>query len=256
MSPPDILTRYLGNYLVDDLDRLRLSVARISLFNDPFELHLRAGKRLTRSGAKRHLKSRMRDERFLRMAAEHFPGLSRKQLKRTIWSNRDQLISRHIDQQDSLIELHRSHPWQSMERNVRLMCFTEPKDNDPAEIPMWGYYAARHEGVRIHVRRQFVEQAGFSLIRVEYQLDPPELDLSLDPMGEDFYGFTGRVIRSKSCAWSHENEWRLMIPAERCFQAADSNGMTRDFITINPEYICRIDLGIRFDRKLLARWML
>jgi len=50
-----------------------------------------------------------------------------------------------------------------MDRNVRLMCFTELKHEDPAEIPMWGYYAAKHQGVRIHVRRQFFEQAGFSL---------------------------------------------------------------------------------------------
>jgi hypothetical protein len=34
---------------------------------------------------------------------------------------------------------------------------------------MWGYYGAKHEGVRIHVRREFCQQAGFSLIRVQYQ---------------------------------------------------------------------------------------
>jgi hypothetical protein len=140
-----------------------------------------------------------------------------------------------------------------MERYVRFMCFTEPKENDLSEVPMWGYYGAKHEGVRIHVRKEFCEQVGFSLIRVQYQREPPELDLSLDPEGKDFYEFTGRVIRAKSCAWSHENEWRLMIPVERCFEGADGNGMTRDFIKVTPEHICRIDLGIRFDRNMLAR---
>jgi hypothetical protein len=44
-----------------------------------------------------------------------------------------------------------------------------------------------------------------------------------------------------------------MIAVERCFEAADANGITRDFIKVTPEHICRIDLGIRFDRNLLAR---
>jgi hypothetical protein len=247
------LTRYCGNYVIDDLEQLRLSVARISSFNDPFELHLRAGNPLTRSGAKRHLRSRMRDKRFWEMAAQYFPGQNRKQLKRTIRSNRGRLISAHLEAKDSLVQLHRSQAWKSMERYVRLMCFTEPKDDDPAEIPMWGYYGAKHEGVRIHVGKRFCEQVGFSLIRAEYQAEPPSLDLSLDPVGDDFYEFTGRVIRSKSNAWSHENEWRLMIPAESCFEATDSKGMIRDFINIKPEHISRIDLGIRFNPELFMR---
>jgi hypothetical protein len=250
---PDILTRYCGDYVIHDLEQLRLSVSRISSFNDPFELHLKAGSRLTRSGAKKYLRDRMRHPGFWATAAAHFPGLTHKQLKRTVANLRDRLISSHIDVQDSIVELHRSKPWESMERNVRLMCFTEPKHEDPAEIPMWGYYAAKHQGVRIHVRRQFFEQAPFSLIRVDYQREPPEIDLSLDPAGKHFYEFTGQVIRSKSCAWRHENEWRLMMPAGSCFEALDSNQMIRDFITVKPEHICRIDLGIRFDPNLFAR---
>jgi hypothetical protein len=142
---------------------MRLSVSRVSSFNDPFELHFKPGQPLTRSGAKKHLRDRMRRPTFWARAAAHFPNLSHKQLKRTIANFRGRLISGHIDAQDSLVEFHRSNPGKSMDRNVRLMCFTELKHEDPAEIPMWGYYAAKHQGVRIHVRRQFFEQAGFSL---------------------------------------------------------------------------------------------
>ena len=195
----------------------------------------------------------MQREEFRAMAATQFPGHTPKQLKRIVRSNRGGMISAYIKKEDALIELHRSHPWKSMERYVRFMCFTEPKENDLAEVPMWGYYGAKHEGVRIHIRKEFCEQSRFSLIRVEYQTEPPELDLSLDAQGKDFYEFTGRIIRAKSCAWRHENEWRLMIPVERCFEATDANGMKRSFIKVTPEQICRIDLGIRFDQKLLAQ---
>ena len=253
MQTPDILTRYCGDYAIDDLEQMRLSVSKISSFNDPFELHLRVSRRLTRSGAKKHLRERMRRRSFWARAAAHFPYLTGKQLKRTIASARGQMISSHVNAQDSLVEFQRSRPWESMDRNVRLMCFTERKHEDGAEIPMWGYYAAKHQGVRIHVRRQFFEQAGFSLIRVDYQSEPPELDLSLDPEGKEFYEFTGQIIRSKSCAWRHENEWRLMIPASSCFNAADSNQIARDFIRVKKEDISRIDLGIRFATSLVAR---
>ena len=250
--PPSSFTRYCGNYVISDLEQHRLSVARISAFNDPFELYFRPGKRLTRSAGRKTVRSRMRREGFWAMAASYFPGHTRKQLKRLVRGKMGQMISRHIEKQDALVEFQRSHSWETMEQYVRLMCFTEPKENDPAEVPMWGYYGAKHEGVRIHIAKGFCEQVG-SLIRVQYESEPPELDLSLDPEGKDFYEFTGRVIRAKSCAWSHENEWRLMILIERCFKGSDANGLRRDFIKVSPEHIFRIDLGIRFDRNLLAR---
>jgi hypothetical protein len=195
----------------------------------------------------------MQREGFWKMAATRFPGLTRKELKRMVADKRGQLVSKHIALQESVVESHRRRPWVTMEQYARLMCFTEPKHDDPAEIPMWGYYAAKHTGLRVHIAKPFCEQARFSLIRVEYEDEPPVLDLSLDEEGQDFYDFTRRVVRSKSDAWKHENEWRLMIPPESCFEATDSNGMTRDFIRIKPEHICRIDLGIRFNPKLLAR---
>jgi hypothetical protein len=44
-----------------------------------------------------------------------------------------------------------------------------------------------------------------------------------------------------------------MIPAIKCISAADSNDVIRDFISVKPEDICRIDLGIRFAPNLVAR---
>src|SRR5262249_15875394 len=150
---------YCGSYVIRDLEQCRLSVARLSSFNDPFELYLTAGKRLSRTGARKVLRSRMQREEFWSMAERQLPGRSRKQLQRIVNSMRGHLISRHVENQQHLSEFHRSHPWKTMERYVRFMCFTEPKENDPAEVPMWGYYGARHEGVRIHFRKEFCEQA-------------------------------------------------------------------------------------------------
>jgi hypothetical protein len=141
--PPETLTRYCGEYVIDDLEQLRLSVARITSFNDPFELHFKVSKPLTRSSAKKHLRSRMQREGFWKMAAARFPGLTRKELKRVVANTRGQLVSKHIALQESVVESHRRRPWVTMERHARLMCFTEPKHHDPAEIPMWGYYAAK-----------------------------------------------------------------------------------------------------------------
>src|SRR5256885_14026279 len=96
-SPPDTFTRYCGDYVIDDLEQLRLSVAKIGSFNDPFELHLSAKRRLTRTAARSLLRKRMQDNDFWARAAAQRPALTGKELKRSFRQTRGQMISRSVE---------------------------------------------------------------------------------------------------------------------------------------------------------------
>jgi hypothetical protein len=252
-KPPTVLTRYSGDYAIADLEQMRLSVSRITSFNDPFELHMSESDPLSRSGARHSLRHSNKSARFRSQLAAAYPGATSRQLKKIIHAQRGKLISKLVEGQDQLTKQHRSSPWAGMEKLARLICFTERKQDAPEEIPMWGYYADSHCGVRIHVARDFFEDENFSLLRINYEEHPPKLDLRLDVEGRAFNEFVRTVVGSKSYAWQHEKEWRLMVPAFRCFEALDSNGATRDFIKIKPEHLRRIDLGIRFNDQLVTR---
>jgi hypothetical protein len=250
-----MLTRYCGDYAIADLELMRLSVSKVTSFNDPFELHVKQGQPLTRKGAKAVLRERLRANSltFQQLAQAKYKGIWGKKLKKQIRQDRPQFVANYLSSEASLMESVRRIPTEGMNRKMRLMCLTKPQENDSGELPMWAYYADSHKGIRIHLTEAFINRDKSSVLPILYSDNPPAFDLAAGPSSPEYLEFFSVVLRTKSTAWSHENEQRLLIRLNRCFNEKDSNGEERDFTRVEPIHISRIDVGIRFNPQLLER---
>ncbi|MCK4394346.1 DUF2971 domain-containing protein [Candidatus Bipolaricaulota bacterium] len=77
-------------------------------------------------------------------------------------------------------------------------------------IPMWGYYADCHSGVCIGFRRSSSNHLGSSATRkVSYTDDFPYI--SYYDMFERPGHLSTTVMSTKSLAWEHEQEWRVIV---------------------------------------------
>lgn len=130
----------------------------------------------------------------------------------------------------------------------RLLCFSKP-DTDEADILMWSYYADKWRGLRLgfdmlyenHATLDYKGTTPYFLEYVRYRNERPELDLSdvvnIDEPSE-FYGVFKDVLLTKSLAWQHENEWRLL--------ASENFVDTRDglkFWQFDRRILRTVDLG-------------
>ena len=244
-----MFVRYCGSYLIKDLEKLRLSVSKATDFNDPFELHLTPGPPLTRNQAKQSFETVKKRESFQRSIMRKKGLKTISQLKRHLRTHRQHYINTLIVRQPELIQTNRDQIWEVMDDSARVMCFAKVKDKDPVEIPMWGYYGSGHTGIRLHVSENFFKRDGRSTFEMVYSANPPVLDLSLDPLGEEYFEFSRKLLRYKSDAWKHEDETRLLIYPQKCVTEKDSNDHDREFVRISVSDITRIDLGVKFDAK-------
>ena len=80
----------------------------------------------------------------------------------------------------------------------------------PDSIPMWGYYANGHRGMCIEFHRAARNALGSSATReVHYTSDYPDVSF-LDLFKRPGY-LSKTVMRTKSRAWKHEKEWRVVL---------------------------------------------
>lgn len=108
-----------------------------------------------------------------------------------------------VNRSDFLVDKHREDVFNNYDQNSRVMCLSEPPSDTALEVPMWGYYADGHKGVRIHVTESFIQAAGRDLVPIAYPETPPALDLNTTPFTEKFQNFSDRVLSNKSKAWAH-----------------------------------------------------
>lgn len=77
-------------------------------------------------------------------------------------------------------------------------------------IPMWGYYADGHRGMCVELRRTPENTLGSTATKpVHYTDDYPEV--SFFNLFEHPGFLSETVMRTKSSAWKHEQEWRVFL---------------------------------------------
>lgn len=167
--------RYCGNYLVTDLENLRLSVSKVSTFNDPFELHLMPGENVTPLDA-RIMIDRMLQARlpFVIRLLGRFPNVRDLTFEGLPPEARTLLITNYLSQQRNLIAKLRANFVATYEKHTRVMCLCRWKMDKPLEIPMWAYYAVGHTGIRLHLSPELVHQKGCDLKDIIYHDTPPK----------------------------------------------------------------------------------
>lgn len=82
---------------------------------------------------------------------------------------------------------------------------------DPVSMLMWSYYSAGHSGLVVRLKttlEHFSQISPFATpVRVNYAEQFPTINFYTDSVGH----FVQTVLGTKSEAWRHENEWRLIL---------------------------------------------
>ncbi|MES2659501.1 MAG: DUF2971 domain-containing protein [Verrucomicrobiota bacterium] len=224
-----------------------MSVSSIRDFNDPFELHLKPGRQGTPAEELQRTKTvaaRNHDELIARaiLAGHNIRRYRRKLAKVT---KKPDLLRGLTDQ---LIENQRERSIRHFDAATKVMCFSEQRDPESSEIPMWGYYADCHRGVRVHLHPEFYRRPGILVFDIDYEPLPPEVGFAESKL-PGLNKFVEKMLRTKAESWSHEEEVRVLVPNRLLKKGPDSRGTNRHWIDLDPSHIARIDLGIQFAEK-------
>ena len=245
-----ILTRYTGAYVIPDLEKAIMSVSKIDDFNDPFELQIVQGRALTRQSAKAYIRQKGKAEIIKAISAE-FPSYTSKQIKKIFQKTRPKMIDSMVASDPEVLEGQRSYSKRYHVQANRIVCMTVPKDGDPVEVPMWGYYGDAHKGIRLHLTEAVLAMG--DVLEMNYRNTPTVMDSNHLPGSFEFMQYINDLLTVKSDVWRHEDERRLLIPTGKTMVLVDSAGHPRDYINLPESGVARIDLGIKFPKALIER---
>ena len=119
----------------------------------------------------------------------------------------------------------------------KIACFSECNDN----VLMWSHYGGRNGGfcLKFCTGEKAKPLDSKHMVKVRYSKKPPGFDL-VDMLEASEKEQTERImdlVRTKSCDWAYEREWRLM--AEQW----------RDKVAYSPHILEAVFLGVYIDSK-------
>ena len=245
------LIRYGGTYLIENMLEGRVSASSIHEFNDPFELHHRPGRLPT---------PEEEIERVREVAAQNWSEL--EQLIAADGGNIDILRKKLAGNPKDfmgitqiIIESQRDRSPRIFDIHTKVICCTADLPPHSGEIPMWGYYAQCHCGIRVHYRVNFYQRPGIVTFPIVYKDKPVEFGFS-ESTPSKINEFVKKMLKTKSTGWNHESEVRLLLPISLLRKSPDASGIERWWLPINEIDIARIDLGIKYNNnnKLLSEF--
>ena len=207
-----------------------LAVQRVSAFNDPLDCRIPLNYDASAETVRQH---------WRRVAKQNYPNDNLRNHKQEI----RQLVRewRTPEGRERLTQTY----FDTLEHNG-IACFAQ----DPASMLLWSYYSGAHTGICVRFNLSLENLAAFPSmqrhelvpIEVQYQDALPEIPY--------FTGTTATFVRSilgtKSSAWSHEREWRLVL--------IGATGL----LPLKPELVDGVILGIRTSEEheaLVREWL-
>lgn len=242
----NVLTRYCGRYVVEDLLLGRMSVSNARGFNDPFELHFNAKESISHAEAKRRARfvaDQPGAKNYWNAISKDLPRARRRKLQQAI--RPAQIEALKVADVLATARL-REQVFEFFDHTGKLLCCTDPDVSHGAETAMWSYYANDHQGVRVHLNSGFFGPVAPKA--VEYLPSPRAYDSRETKTPHDLLDFIEKIIWTKSEAWKHEQEVRLLFPVDEVYQDKDTTGTVRWFRKVAPADLKRVDFGIRFDK--------
>ena len=197
---PEQLYRYYGvagdrrKWLRQLLVESKLYFASVGEFNDPFDSKMPVSFQASRLEL---------DTYWRRFAKEAEPNARMYQLKPKV----RKLVNRALTSQGQ--QKLAEQMQKSLEKNGTA-CFAPSATN----TLLWAYYAEGHQGVAVRFKMTLPNLArlgsNFVPVQMQYRKKVPKLN---------FYGgttveFLTTVLGTKSAAWAHEEEWRLVLQAD------------------------------------------
>lgn len=207
---------WMRKLIVDSM----LYFASPNLFNDPFDCKVPPRYDASELAIKHHWRE------FVRL---NFPGQRMREHKREI--NRMVRDSKTPAGQEGLTK----KLFESVHKNGTA-CFAK----DPASMLMWSYYAEGHRGIAVRFNMAFENLAAlpgqFIPVEVRYETEFPNVNY----YGSTINEFVATLLGTKSVAWKHEEEWRLVwVGNSGCVQ-------------VPPAMIDGVILGMRIDPEAEA----
>jgi len=111
---------------------------------------------------------------------------------------------------------------------------------EPDNMLMWSYYADSHKGIAIRFNMENIAKTSEFLIpiQVKYLHEMPTNNFRGTELNE--FGYINTAFGSKSIAWAHEKEWRLV--------KTTGEGL----IDISPDLIDGVILGMNIEPEIEA----
>lgn len=248
------LVRYGGDYLIRNILEGRMSVASVCDFNDPFELHHRPGRPPTGEEKKQRAKEAAKRNRAEFEAKMMLEGKNLKRAKRKVNKELGKKAGNLFEPiTPMLIESHRERATRIFDEATKVISCSKALDPHPGEIPMWGYYAECHRGIRIHYTPDFYLRESILTKPMQYENEPVEFGFP-ELSEEGMSAYVDKVLVRKALSWGHEDEVRLFVPIGKLTEAGDGTGTNtnRWWIRTEPAHIARVDLGIKFENPSLV----
>ncbi len=225
---------------------MKLMVSTPSSLNDPFEFFCKITGEMTKDKAKKYID-----------LLKNIPEPKIKPGKTGQIISQNEFIKRIEKKENYLIDsftkkythppFFRPNKIQSLADGIfRITCFSSQDISNQEDILMWSHYANKHQGVRITFNLDIKETRRFSIQKVQYKDECPEIDLSDIEVTESTKRSMINAISTKSPAWNHEKEYRLFVERSSCSTQKGNDGIIRSFIEINPKEIIGVDIGLRF----------
>jgi Protein of unknown function (DUF2971) len=217
---PSVLYHYSGLLSGDRLEWMRRLIvesifyfAPPSEFNDPLDCRIPP----TFDATPQEIARFCRPE-FKRRYPLESRGDRKERIRRMVMSSKTQ------DEQERLVE----GLFRSLDEDG-IACFAK----DPANMLLWSYYAEGHKGiaVRFNMAPKHLAAIKSTPIEVQYSKDFPVVNFYKATKDE----FLRTILGTKSVAWQHEEEWRLVLRG------------TVGYVSLPPAMIDGVVLGMRTD---------
>jgi Protein of unknown function (DUF2971) len=246
---PMLLYRYFKSHAVDALRDSRLRVSKVSSFNDPFECMYAVTGTMTEEKAAEYITTRCSDPSFREeVMSVAYPNLivpdsAKKQFLR---DKHDVMVTALVDKFEELKKASMSERETIIDATLRVACFSADCAQPGDEILMWSHYSNSHRGVRIGFEMP-EHTTRFQIIPMEYQNSRVEYDLSRNGFDVAIQDALRKSTRTKSDAWIYEQEHRLMTNMDLCIHGHLADGSEAEFISIDSNWVRRVDFGTRID---------
>ena len=241
-----LLYRYLGSHAFETLRNQRLKVSLVTEFNDPFECMYRPIGEMNYNKAKRHVISRLDIPEFLDALIEARPKLeNRLNARRFAASNVSLMAESLVAQFDEVKSATLETREDTVNRSMRIACFSAHDVLPRDEILIWSHYAGKHTGVRIGFEFPDRIKSPFIIKKIDYREQRVAIDVSLDVKHDALQEAIARSIRTKSTSWAYEKEYRLMTLPQMCVRESLESGKTIEHVPFNPAWAKCVDFGAK-----------
>jgi|GEM_PF-3645192 len=240
------MIRYFGDYVIDTLKTGLLKVAIPSKLNDPFEFSIVPTGQVSQKTAEARIEDSIKGGDVLKQIRTQRgdPELTNEAIISELRSN-----PKFVDCQkdpENWKDHYKDECLPIADRMMRLLCLSASNITKNGDILMWSHYGHSHSGFRLHFNTDFLDQNGISKDHVKYRDQRPKIDINVGRHDSKYHQQINTSTKTKGKFWKYEKEVRFFIEPKLCVTDQDM-----DYIAFPPDFLTRIDIGIRADPKVI-----